>query len=223
MQAGTRAHRLPAERRRALILDAARTVFAERGFESASMEEVARHARVTKPVIYQHFASKRALFREVIEGAGGELGRTIADATRGIESPRVRLWSGIRAFFGFVHAHRAAYLVLFGPGVYRDVEFQSIVVNIELAIADLVAESITGAPSELDRLLTARALMGLANGAAAAYLDEVDDDEPNQPFEASLAALYAERTASLAWAGLRHLGRHDAPATDSLPPSHRER
>ncbi|ACU53298.1 transcriptional regulator, TetR family [Acidimicrobium ferrooxidans DSM 10331] len=218
MQADTRAHRLPAERRRALILDAARTVFAQRGFESASMDEVARHARVTKPVIYQHFASKRALFREVIDGAGAELARAIAEATRGVESPRVRLWSGIRAFFAFVHAHRAAYLVLFGPGVYRDVEFQSIVVGIELAIADLVAESITGAPSESDRLLTARALIGLANGAAAAYIDDVDDDEPNRPFEASLAARYAERTAALAWAGLRHLGRSDVATTESSAP-----
>ncbi len=207
MSAHARSHRLPGERRRALIVEAARSVFAEYGFDASSMDEVARRAHVTKPVIYHHFASKRALFRELLERAGHELASAIESATTNIDSPRQRLWSGVHAFFAFVHQHRTAYLVLFGPGVYQDAEFQRIVLGIELTIADAVTRSITGAPSERERLLAARGLIGLANGAAAAYLAEAEDDDADRPFEASLAAFYAERTAMLAWAGLRNLGQ----------------
>jgi AcrR family transcriptional regulator len=222
MPSQARPRRLPATRRRALILDAARAVFAEHGFDAASMEEVARRASITKPVIYQHFASKRALFRELIEDAGRELARTIAEATEDLEAPKARLWSGIEAFFAFVHQHRAAWLVLFGPGVYRDAEFQDVVVEIELAIADEVARAITGAPSERERRLAARALIGLANGAAGAYLAEAGPAEEQTPFADSLARLYAQRTAELAWAGLRRLGQGDergphAPGAETAP------
>ena len=48
------------------ILDAARTVFLERGFEGASMDEIAEAARSGKPTIYGRFGDKRALFTAVM-------------------------------------------------------------------------------------------------------------------------------------------------------------
>src|SRR5580704_7966199 len=48
------------------ILDAARKVFVERGFEGASMDEIAETARAGKPTIYARFGDKRALFTEVV-------------------------------------------------------------------------------------------------------------------------------------------------------------
>jgi AcrR family transcriptional regulator len=48
------------------ILDAARKVFLERGFEGASIEEIAEAARSGKPTIYARFANKRALFTAVV-------------------------------------------------------------------------------------------------------------------------------------------------------------
>jgi AcrR family transcriptional regulator len=50
----------------ARILDAARKVFLERGFEGASIDEVAEVARAGKPTIYARFRDKRALFTEVM-------------------------------------------------------------------------------------------------------------------------------------------------------------
>ena len=55
------ATRLPAEQRRRQLLDISCQVFAERGFHATSMDDVASKAGVTKPVLYQHFPSKRAL------------------------------------------------------------------------------------------------------------------------------------------------------------------
>src|ERR1700730_16839402 len=48
------------------ILDAARNVFLERGFEGASIDEIAKAARSGKPTIYARFANKRALFTAVV-------------------------------------------------------------------------------------------------------------------------------------------------------------
>src|SRR6202011_3726424 len=48
------------------VLDAARQVFLERGFEGASIDEIAKAARSGKPTIYARFANKRALFTAVV-------------------------------------------------------------------------------------------------------------------------------------------------------------
>ena len=59
----TRERRL--ERTRALLLDAAEEVFAEKGFTPASLDDIARAAGYTKGAIYKHFATKEDLFLAV--------------------------------------------------------------------------------------------------------------------------------------------------------------
>ncbi|HEY4378100.1 MAG TPA: helix-turn-helix domain-containing protein, partial [Acidimicrobiales bacterium] len=65
--------RLPAHERRPQLLAVATAVFAEHGFHGASMNQVAEAAGVTKPVLYQHFRSKRELYRELVEDVGVRL------------------------------------------------------------------------------------------------------------------------------------------------------
>jgi AcrR family transcriptional regulator len=57
------------ERTAARILDAAEAVFAERGFEAASLREIARRAGLQQPGLYNHFASKRDLYAAVLDRA----------------------------------------------------------------------------------------------------------------------------------------------------------
>ena len=59
--------RLSAAARRELIERAATEVFAERGYAGASIDEIARRSGVTPPVVYDHFASKLALFTRLLE------------------------------------------------------------------------------------------------------------------------------------------------------------
>ena len=75
------AARLPAARRRQQLLDVALRVFGEQGFHPASMNDVAEAAGVTKPVLYQHFRSKRDLYREVLTDVGAQLLDAITKAT----------------------------------------------------------------------------------------------------------------------------------------------
>lgn len=58
--------RLPADERRRAILDAARRVFAERGYHGAGLADIASACACSEPIIYRHFASKQALFAAVL-------------------------------------------------------------------------------------------------------------------------------------------------------------
>src|SRR5918912_271539 len=86
--------RLPADQRRQQLLDVARDVFAERGFHATSMDDVALRAGVTKPVLYQHFPSKRALYLELLQDTGQLLLQALEQATQRAPSGRERVEEG---------------------------------------------------------------------------------------------------------------------------------
>ena len=67
MTDGAPRRRLAAEERRKLIEDAATAVFGEHGFHRGSVDEIARRAGVSPPVVYDHFESKRALHLHLVE------------------------------------------------------------------------------------------------------------------------------------------------------------
>ncbi|MDF0530237.1 TetR/AcrR family transcriptional regulator [Tsukamurella sp. 8F] len=58
---------MPAAQRRSQLVDIARSVFAERGYEAATVEEIAARAEVSKPVVYEHFGGKEGLYAVVVD------------------------------------------------------------------------------------------------------------------------------------------------------------
>src|SRR5829696_10366914 len=115
--------RLPAEQRRTQLLSVAVEVFGERGFHATSMSEVAEAAGVTKPVLYQHFNSKRALYLEALNDVGCRLRQNIEKATADAPTPHSQVERGLDAYFRFVAREDAAFTLLFGGGTRRDEEF----------------------------------------------------------------------------------------------------
>jgi AcrR family transcriptional regulator len=104
--------RLTAGERRAKILSAAVRAFAVDGYDSGSMDRIAALAGVTKPVVYDHFASKQALFVAVLQSIRDTLlakGRSIA-ATG--EDPERKFRRSIDAFLQFVEQEPEAARVL---------------------------------------------------------------------------------------------------------------
>src|SRR5438045_8738680 len=101
--------RLPAPRRRRQLLDVALGVFAERGYHVTSMNDLAEAAGVTKPVLYQHFRSKRALYLELLEDVGGQLRDTIGKATSEATGPHEQVRGGFREYFRCVSAEQPAF------------------------------------------------------------------------------------------------------------------
>src|SRR5438105_3703503 len=110
-----RAEHLGPERRRPLILDAAFEVFLEHGYEGASMEAIARQAGVTKPVVYDCYASKEELFTALLAREEGRIiGQITAALPARVEADLERtLADALTAFLRAVAESPAAYRVIF--------------------------------------------------------------------------------------------------------------
>jgi AcrR family transcriptional regulator len=105
--------RLTADQRRERIVDAAIEVFAERGYEGASMRDIAAAAGISKPVLYDHFESKRELFVALMKEISGELTANTRAAMSGAGTPEERYRRAIDDFFAYVERRPSASRVLF--------------------------------------------------------------------------------------------------------------
>ena len=101
--------RVPRAVRRRQLVELAEQLFAERGFARTSMEELARRAGVTKPVIYELFDSKDGLFRACVDRAIERMAASIAEAFRSQTEPEGRLRAGGLAFLRFARDNRVAW------------------------------------------------------------------------------------------------------------------
>ena len=104
--------RLRGADRRAAVLAVARECFAERGYQGASMREIARRCEITAPVLYDHFPSKDQLHRELLEREGEELIAAVCGPFVS-RTPEEFLRQSIDAFFSFLSSHRHTWRLLF--------------------------------------------------------------------------------------------------------------
>lgn len=96
-----------------MIERAASELFAERGYQATSMDEVARRSGVTAPVVYDHFASKQDLHRCLLERHFAELREVWREQLRLDDPPELRIPRAIDAWFAYVEAHPYASRMLF--------------------------------------------------------------------------------------------------------------
>ncbi|MDQ1455576.1 MAG: hypothetical protein QOH28_1196 [Actinomycetota bacterium] len=159
------------------------------------MDEIAEAAGVTKPVLYQHFPSKRALYVELLEETGRQLLSTLADATARAGSLRERVELGFRAYFRFAVGNRSAFLFLLGTSLRSDPEFARIVEEILDAAAETIATLIEIPAPDAQRQMLANAIVGMAESVGLRVLRDpgavVDGDQ------------LAKWISELAWFGLR--------------------
>lgn len=104
--------RLSADERRAKILDAAISAFAQDGFDQTKMDRIAAGAMITKPILYDHFPSKLALYQAVLEALRDGLiakGRSIMEEDG---DPAEKFRRAIDAFLNFVEDQPLAARVL---------------------------------------------------------------------------------------------------------------
>jgi AcrR family transcriptional regulator len=190
--------RLPAAARREQLLNVALEVFARQGFHGTAMNDVAEAAGVTKPVLYQHFQSKRQLYLALLDEVGQRLRQTIEKAGADSGGPRAQVEAGFGAYFRWVKDDRDSFLLLFGSGARRDEEFAEAVRGFEVAIADTIAPLIQADIDPEHQRLLAHALVGLAEGTSRRLLALGGEFDPER---------VAAQVADLAWAGLRGVRR----------------
>jgi AcrR family transcriptional regulator len=82
------------------LLDVAAGVFARRGYEAASIEEVMASAGVSRGAVYHHFSGKEALFEAVVEDVVARVAAQLREVGTRVEDPREGLRDGCRAWIG---------------------------------------------------------------------------------------------------------------------------
>ena len=105
--------RLSAEDRRAAILDAALEVFSRRGYNGASIDEIAHAAGISKALIYEHFPSKKDLHVSLLERHVQDIFVRLSQTADTGDPGEVRLRRGVDAFFQWVETHPEAFRLLF--------------------------------------------------------------------------------------------------------------
>ena len=110
-------HKLPANERRAAIIEAAIDLFSQKGFRGTTTRELAATVGVSEPVLYQHFATKRELHAAIVDELIGKLQSEIAEAFEQLaeELPVVEFfeWLGMQVFGWYLDRSRNVRLMLF--------------------------------------------------------------------------------------------------------------
>lgn len=170
-----------AERERQ-ILDAAIAVFGERGYQSASMDQVAERVGVTKPVLYTHFGSKHGLLLACVARARAELLDVTSAAAASAATPEEMLRRGTLAFFDHLERQAPEWTILYAESAVAGEAIEEIRAQQTDFIATLLAAQAPGTdPQRLtgwaqvivgacERLALWRARAGITSEEATGYV-----------------------------------------------------
>jgi AcrR family transcriptional regulator len=174
--APTRA-RLPRAEREQQILESAHALFAERGYAAVTMDEVAAAVGVTKPLLYNYFGNKERLYFACMRRAGDALVAMILETVADTTNPSEALNDGLRAFFSFLDADRAAWAVLFDETLPHSGELADDVAAYRGRLIELVSESLLAqlpakgrAAARIEVEALSSALLGAAEALARWWL-----------------------------------------------------
>ena len=135
------------------------------------MDDIAESAGVTKPLVYQHFESKRALYLELMDVVSRELVTRIVKATATAFGPRQQVELGFAAYFELMVDNEPAFRLLYGRDAPDDFELGAALRRVEETIAQAIDPLIDAGLDPGHRLLLAHAVVGMAEGASRHWLD----------------------------------------------------
>ncbi|MFL5264085.1 MAG: TetR/AcrR family transcriptional regulator [Anaeromyxobacteraceae bacterium] len=197
--------RLTAAARRAQLIDVGRTVFARRGYDATSVEEIADHAKVSKPIIYEHFGGKEGLYAVVVDREMEYVVRRIAEAIA-TGRPRERVERATLAFLTYVKDHPDGFAVLAhgAPAATATGGMSSLLNDVAERVGDIFAGAFKDAGYDpRSAPIYAHALIGMVTAVGQWWT------ETRKPAVEEVA----NHIAALAWMGLRHLPKRPALAT----------
>ncbi len=206
--------RIPAAERRKLILAAALDVFAAGGYQETTLDDVADRAGVSKALIYEHFHSKRELYREILETWVGELlGQVLSAATAAGERSEDRLVAGLDGLLAFVEERRDAWRLLIRHRASDDVSdtWERLFAEVARIIGAMMATEMPrssipdGVPFELVLDATSRQLIGAVTAIANWW-----DEHREVPREQVLAMVM-----EFAWVGMERASAGERWTLDS--------
>ena len=189
--------RMTAAERREQLVDIARGLFAERGFDGASIEEIAARAVVSKPVVYEHFGGKEGLYAVVVDREVRQL-LGMMQGSLDADHPRVLLEQAAFALLDYIEQAPDGFRILVrdSPIGSASGSFVSIIGDIASRVEHILAAefSARGFDAEVAPLY-AQMLVGMVGTTGQWWLDA---REPQKQ-------VVAEHLVNLAWNGLAGL------------------
>ncbi|MFJ2772115.1 TetR/AcrR family transcriptional regulator [Streptomyces sp. NPDC087300] len=190
----TRRTRMTGAERREQLLDIGRTLFAAKGFEGTSVEEIAAKAGVSKPVVYEHFGGKEGLYAVVVDR---EM-RALLDMVTGALTaghPRELLEQAAFALLDYIETYTDGFRILVrdSPVAQSTGTFASLISDIATQVEDILGQEFKGRGFDQKLApLYAQALVGMVALTGQWWLDV------RKPKKAEVAA----HLVNLAWHGL---------------------
>jgi AcrR family transcriptional regulator len=195
---------MSADARREVIERAAGEVFAERGYHGASIDEICRRCECTPPVLYDHFPSKLALHKRLLERTRDELLQLWRENLAGDEPAELRIPRAIDAWAAYVQEHPYVPRQFFAEttgdpeveAIHRQVRAQSVAVLGAMLGREAGAENIAGSGREALEMAAEVIRAGLT-GLAIWW-----SDHPNVPREQIVAT-----AVNAIWIGFERVRR----------------
>ncbi|MFE7356044.1 TetR family transcriptional regulator [Streptomyces sp. NPDC101194] len=193
----TRRVRMTGKERREQLLDIGRTLFADKGFEGTSVEEIASRAGVSKPVVYEHFGGKEGLYAVVVDREMRQLLDMVTGAlTAG--HPRELLEQAAFALLDYIETYTDGFRILVrdSPVAQSTGTFASLISDIATQVEDILGLEFKarGFDPKLAPLY-AQALVGMVALTGQWWVNA------RKPKKAEVAA----HLVNLAWHGLENL------------------
>jgi AcrR family transcriptional regulator len=173
------------------------------------MDDVAVSGGVSNPGLYQHFSSKLALYQALLDESAAEMVRRVEQAIAVSEDNAERVEKAVAAYFAFVADEDQAVRLIFESDLRGEPEIAAAVDRATEACIAAISDTITadtGTDQASARLLAA-GLVGLSQVGARYWLDQSESISQQR----AVALLSA-----LAWRGISHFPRHDAPAAPGV-------
>ena len=189
--------RMTGRERREQLIDIGRTLFAEKGFEAVSVEEVAAKAEVSKPVVYEHFGGKEGLYAVVVDREMNHLLTMVSGALQGTH-PRQLLEQAGLALFDYIDSNPDGFRILVrdSPVSQQTGSFAGLLADVAAQVEHLLAEQF--AAHRISAKLApmySQMLVGMTAQAGQWWLDV------RKPRKEEVVA----HLVNLAWNGLAHL------------------
>ncbi|MFQ6325784.1 MULTISPECIES: TetR/AcrR family transcriptional regulator [unclassified Nocardia] len=183
--------------RRQQLIEIGRALFAERGYDATSIEEIAQRAQVSKPVVYEHFGGKEGLYAVVVDREMSMLLDMITSSLTQNRS-RIRLEQVALALLTYIDERTDGFRILLRdqPATTTDGRYSSLLNEAVNQVSHLLAGDFErrGFDTSLAPMY-AQALVGMVSTAATWWLDE------RKPSKEVVAA----HLVNLCWNGLSNL------------------
>lgn len=196
--------------RRTQIMVAGLEVFAEKGFHLASMDDIAKQAGVSKPILYQHFSSKQDFYLGVLDERVDVIVQQISDAINGAVGNRNRLEAAIACYFKLVDDADHGFRLIFESDFTMNHEVRARVEDVVAQVSRVVGNEVANQTGKSlgEANILAGGLCGMAQAAAWRWL------RLGRPIAMEVAI---RQTLDLAWNGLSAVSAAESsPEADIL-------